>query len=904
MFRIFGTASGQDFAGFVLEFGAGEFPETWKVIVQSARPVTQGLLAEWKTASLASAAHALRLTVRNTKGETLSDRMVFKVQDHRPDLVIDDLSAIVSGTQFSITGTVENRGKLSTRRPVGVNFYLSETQTQDSSSVPLGESQAPVIQVNSHATLETRLDIPSRIKDGDYFLLARVDPKDQIVEVSEENNVVSSLSRIVLAPDLLVSELQSGLAKEGGQIGISGKVKNQGNRPVTQSFALSFFLSSDGSIDTRDLKLGRQTLEGLGIGTTASFTVNAPLQDGLEPGSYFVLAQIDPDGKVYERDKSNNTYWGSSLTLGPDLTIVSLSTTLSKDGRQIIIQDRVKNQGRYPAKQPFKIAYALASDGSPEQQLGSREVPVLPAGESTSASTPFAIDIFSHGTYRVLATVDPERVILDMDRTNNVYKGPKIEIGPDLAISKLASMLLPNGEQVEVQDTVVNQGTLPVNHSFKVSFYLSTDERLDDLDRLLGNRIVRSLEVGEESAGKTLLSLPPKTEPAHAFVLGRVDPEGVIGELQLGNNTASSGRLLKTDVDLMIGQLIATLTSQGDRVTLTDTIRNLGPQDIAGPFSITFYLSKDGEIDAEDLLLGERRVDGLKAGMTSSSTTTLLIPKEVEAGKPSVLARVDSRNEVLERKEDNNDYWGSSLHLGPDLTLAELKSEVAPDARTIAITQVIRNQGSRATAQGFKTTAFLSSDDRIDSGDYLLGKQPVSPIPAGGVTSVQSSFSIPDSLQNGRYFLLGRVDTDQEVEEIEEGNNDQPAGEIFLGPDLVVEAVRSTLAPEKDRVVIEDVVRNQGNRTASGNIEIAYFLSRNWSIDESDIPLGTRSLNHLKPGESSSVRTTLSIPKKKVPTGRYFVLARVDAGNGVVETDETNNVRPTLAPLVIRQERK
>jgi subtilase family serine protease len=339
-------------------------------------------------------------------------------------------------------------------------------------------------------------------------------------------------------------------------------------------------------------------------------------------------------------------------------------------------------------------------------------------------------------------------------------------------------------------------------------------------------------------------------------------------------------------------------------MVLTDTVKNLGPDEVSGSFSVAFYLSRDGVIDSSDLLLGERRVEGLKAGMRSSGTTTLAVPPEAGAGKLSILARVDSRNQVIERKETNNDYWGSSIHLGPDLVLSELNEELASDAHEIVVTQVVKNQGNRATPANFKSAIYLSKDNRISPDDLLLGKPIMASLVPGAASTSRSAFPIPSSLENGRYILLGQVDPDQEVSEVEEANNDRTGGEFFLGPDLVVEAIQSTLSPEGDRITVEDTVRNQGNRPASGNLEVSYFLSRNWSIDGSDILLGSRTLNRLGPGEQSAASTTLPIPRKKVPTGRYFVLARVDGGNSVIETDETNNVRPTLVPLVIRQEKE
>ncbi|GEM_PF-2697543 len=897
--RILGTASGQEFSGFHLEFGVGEFPETWKSLAQSSRSVSKGLLAEWKTAELTSETYAIRLTVKGRSDESLSDRIVIKLHEIRPDLAIGRVKAKFQGAEMAITGSAENRKKHPVRKPITIDFYLSTTSTLDPSAIHLGQTRLSFPETKGSIPLKAHFLISPQIKDGSYFVWARIDTKGELVEADEENNSVMAQDRVLLAPDLVMSELQTSLVKEGHQITITGKIKNQGNRPTTQTFGLALFLSSNGNVDDRDIRMMSQKVDRLAAGSVTSFNFNYLIPETLEPGSYFVLAQIDPEERIFEGDKSNNIYWGNSVTLGPDLAMTELSTTFSKDGKQIIIHDRVKNLGRYPVKQPFRINYTLA-----DQVLGSREISSLASGETSAASTSFLIGSIPLGTYEVLARMDAEKTISDMNRSNNEFRGNEIQIGPDLAITALQTTLLPNGEQIEIRDTTKNQGNLPVHNPFQVAFYLSMDERLDESDRLLGSHQVSGLEVGVGSTGQILASLPPKTEPGAVFVLAEVDPKGVIGETHKNNNTASAGRLLKTNVDLIMNQLTATLTSDGDHIVVTDTVKNLGPQNIPGPFSVAYYFSRDGVIDTGDLLLGERRVEGLKAGTSSSGTTTLATPEKADAGKLSVLARVDSRNEVMERKKNNNDYWGSSLHLGPDLIFTDLKEETAPDAHEMVVTFAIKNQGNRVTPGGFKVAAYLSKDNNISLDDLPLVNQMLDPLAPGGVETVRSVFVVPPSLENGKYTVLSRIDPDQQVSEVDKANNDRAGGDVLLGPDLVVEAIKTTLAPEGDRITVEDTVLNQGNRPASGKIEISYFLSKNWSIDSADVFLGSRAISILKPGESSVASTGLAIVKKKVATGRYFVLAKVNEGNAVVETDKTNNVRPTLIPLIIRQEKE
>ncbi|MEW5924400.1 MAG: S8 family serine peptidase, partial [Candidatus Zixiibacteriota bacterium] len=68
---VHGTADGDDFSGYVLEYGVGDIPDTWVTIRSSSTPVTDGTLGTWNCAGL-SGRHCLRLRV----GEFNLDRKV------------------------------------------------------------------------------------------------------------------------------------------------------------------------------------------------------------------------------------------------------------------------------------------------------------------------------------------------------------------------------------------------------------------------------------------------------------------------------------------------------------------------------------------------------------------------------------------------------------------------------------------------------------------------------------------------------------------------------------------------------------------------------------------------------------------------------------------------------------
>ena len=74
---ITGTASGDNFQNYTLEYGVGIYPTSWTEIASSTTPVTNGILATW---SAIPGTFSIRLIVTDTTGQTSEDRVVINPQ--------------------------------------------------------------------------------------------------------------------------------------------------------------------------------------------------------------------------------------------------------------------------------------------------------------------------------------------------------------------------------------------------------------------------------------------------------------------------------------------------------------------------------------------------------------------------------------------------------------------------------------------------------------------------------------------------------------------------------------------------------------------------------------------------------------------------------------------------------
>ena len=90
-------------------------------------------------------------------------------------------------------------------------------------------------------------------------------------------------------------------------------------------------------------------------------------------------------------------------------------------------------------------------------------------------------------------------------------------------------------------------------------------------------------------------------------------------------------------------------------------------------------------------------------------------------------------------------------------------------------------------------------------------------------------------------------------------------------------------------IAVTDTVRNQGGGAADATVT-RFYLSTNSALDATDLLLGSRELGPLNAGATSTGSTSLVIPAGLTPKS-YYVIARTDDLDTLVETAENNNTR-------------
>jgi subtilisin family serine protease len=99
---VAGSANGDQFKNYILEFGIGVAPTTWTTVASNTSAVRSGTLGTWDASKLADGDYTLRLRVYKTNGAVYEDRHQLTLD--RISLKSPVNTAVIRGSDISIQG--------------------------------------------------------------------------------------------------------------------------------------------------------------------------------------------------------------------------------------------------------------------------------------------------------------------------------------------------------------------------------------------------------------------------------------------------------------------------------------------------------------------------------------------------------------------------------------------------------------------------------------------------------------------------------------------------------------------------------------------------------------------------------------------------------------------------------
>ena len=229
----------------------------------------------------------------------------------------------------------------------------------------------------------------------------------------------------------------------------------------------------------------------------------------------------------------------------------------------------------------------------------------------------------------------------------------------------------------------------------------------------------------------------------------------------------------------------------------------------------------------------------------------------------------------------------------PDLVLIDLSippTSALPGGSFSASARV-KNRGA-ATAVASTTGFALVSVDGL-TRKPLVGVQPVPTLAAGDTSETPTTVAIAPGTPSGLYYLESCADTLAEVAESSEINNCRRTSQkinVLPLPDLIVTSLTDPpllVAPGKS-FKVTSTVQNTGLVSAPV-ATTRYALVSTTSPATADLD-GAQSVPTLGAGQSFTDEETLTL-KADTPLGEYQLRACADAGQTIVEEDESDNCR-------------
>jgi len=233
-----------------------------------------------------------------------------------PDLVMQSVgftpAQVNPGAVVQVQSEVRNQGTLSaTSFQVGI--YLSTDDQITADDLRIGARQVLQLGIQFGSASSAPFVVPAGLAAGTYHVGALADDASQVAELNEANNGkrASGILTVVIPPpprpDLVVdaAAFTPGSAAPGQVLQLSTTVRNAGDLGCA-TFRVAFYASVDATVDTTDLLLGSQLINGLAPAQSFAASFQAALPAGTAPGDYTIAALVDDAAVVDEGDETNN----------------------------------------------------------------------------------------------------------------------------------------------------------------------------------------------------------------------------------------------------------------------------------------------------------------------------------------------------------------------------------------------------------------------------------------------------------------------------------------------------------------------------------------------------------------------------------------------------------------------
>ncbi|MEQ9453523.1 MAG: peptidylprolyl isomerase [Phycisphaeraceae bacterium] len=807
-----------------------------------------------------------------------------------------DLSATITGStlptavdQAATAGTITidliNNGVV-LGNPVAIDIQVALRPTNavdDSSDITIGSSLALDVSDLAAGTPQSEVinvNIPTMTVPGDYILVVKIDTGDDVIETSEDNNTVAGNTITVNAPDLTgqftaVTDFERFLVLGADDTGNSVTLRIDNAFlaiPSATSIGVSIVLRPAAATDASiDVLLNTDTIDISSLaagGSTTPTVISADITGNpstLPVGDYRVIAILDTGDVVTEQDETNNLVIGPTVTivLGPDLTgtlsqpVVSgfidgaggtITTTLSLTIGLIDVPG-----GQSDITVTFGLRAESDPDSSPFVTLDTTTVVI--AGETVGTVIDTVVNLTLNsstavGLYEVVGFIDSSTTALtdpgdltEENETNNIASGAFITVGEPTVVS---------GNEIADISTNASAGNQTIN-LFDVFDHGSNLYRTTLLNTLAGQADSFFIQLFDAQAPNTVLNFLNYAERGdfNSNFFHRL-ATGSISVLQAGGFTFDtiSDRPIRIQTDdpvdnepgisntrgtIAMAKVMDDPNSATSQWFINLSDDNAGVDAITTPDGLDFQNGGftvfgqviKGSMDLIDAIADRAPSDLRNILGNGVFSETPLIDSTLPGGLEDNLFIFESLNEDLAFSLSNDN---------PAVVNAII------DNVTGELTLDFVNGGS-----GTATITVTATDsDGLTAQDTFTITTSAEPDLSGVITSTT-------------------LDPDERL----------PVGRTHnFNASVELTNPSATALPASQQVAVTFVLRPEGSPVSLNDITLRTLL-----VDVSNLaPSATTALNNVR----------LTIPEF-ISQGRYELLAIIDSGNDLAESNEANN---------------
>ncbi|MFQ5470674.1 MAG: DUF2341 domain-containing protein [Gammaproteobacteria bacterium] len=579
------------------------------------------------------------------------DPLVFDTVSYFSDLMVTDLSGpagVVGGQQVTITDTVKNNSVLDSG-VFTVGYYLSKDAVLDRDDLMIGKRNVAGLTGGLANTATTQITTPLALPEGIYYLVAKVDANDQVVEESEVNNSLVASRTISAATSFYDGDGSEGSASVNTVTNLStGNAGASLDRNGVNADGFTTLLAADAKQgdslitvnDTSGFVTGDEVMiiqvihdsnhgvyefqRNITVVDATTITFNDVLGR-----NYMALgqAQTGTTNTVQVVRVPNYDYFavsvGTVLTTNAFDKVSGMGGILAFRAKTLMVEGKINADGLgYPGAVSPVTDVTNGVQGWSFAGRGAR----LPTGQAgAGGGGRYANNIATGGGGAGHFLYG-----------NNGVDGGGMG-GSDYRSLSIDKLYLGSGGGSGARFNGNNgQGgngggmIYGVAGTMIIAATGSVSAGGGDGGNATGFRHGGG---GGGSGGTVYLASPDRLANAPVSVTGGIGGTSVGDFLATDGGDGSRGSIYMpniTDPDLLVTDIgFPTSIVRGSTVSVLNSISNAINTDILDPFTVKFYLSSDQAITANDSYLGRRIVSALSANATDTAYTNLTLPLDI-----------------------------------------------------------------------------------------------------------------------------------------------------------------------------------------------------------------------------------------------------------------------------------